>query len=437
MNVYFSYFQTDPDNINWNQVIGMSNYELPIQQIYNYHRLFISKKRIRRDKILFRTKFFVKKKSHMIDFDKEVPHRTAKIEVEQIDQVVYPIALKSYESLESIKIVNCKLEGFPWKDIPNFLRELNLSHNNIAGNVNLSHTKNLRFIYLSNNRIENAHLPYDCNTVNLSHNCLKDVIFYNPMMVCDFSFNQLTDFQGSKWLENCDVSHNMIKQINLVNSLKLVQLNVAYNKLSETFSVTLFKLLNRLNISNNELNWIEGLENCGSLEILDASFNRFETLMVPKISQVNVSNNPLEYFEWHDISCVSGMSFSDVINGEKLSNPLFSGIHSMVYNSLNLNRVDELYSKDSFQNKQKSIDKKYVNMSNTKIQEFPEELDLSLNQALHVIFYENTFVNIPYHPRLYIHIKKQQAELWMKMNPDSKVKIEQSINQQFFTVDSE
>lgn len=433
MNVYFTYFQTNQDNIDWSQVVGLSNYELPIQQIYNYHKLFIAKKRIQRDKIVHRTKFYAKKKSSQSDFDKEVPIRTAKIEVEQVVQVVYPVTLRSFEYLESIKIVDCKLEGFPWREIPNLLRELNLSNNNIGGNVNLSHTKNLRFIYLSNNKIENIHLPYDCNTVKVSHNCLKDAIFYNPMMVCDFSFNELSDFQGSKWLEKCDVSHNKIKQINLSNSLKLIELNVAFNDLSDTFCVSKFKFLNRLNVSNNELNWIEGLENCGSLEILDASFNKFETMMVPKISQVNISNNPLEYFEWHDILNNSGMTFSDIINGEKLSNPLYSGIHSMIYNTLNLNRVDELYSYD----KQKATEKKYINMSNTNIQEFPEELDLSLNQTLHVVFYNNNFLTIPYHPRLYIHIRKEQGEMWKKMNPENKVKIEQSINQLFFTVDSE
>lgn len=442
MNYYFKTYQ-NRQNIDWEELIGISNFDVSYKEFYNYSKLYIENVQPSDIKNVS-LQFYKRKNDSEINWDKEIPKRIRRIHIESVAFV--SINNPIFMGLESLYIINCNINIFPWRSIPVTLRHINLSKNNLCGHISLSHTKNLRFIYLSENYIESLDLPYDCNTADVSYNKCKFIEFYNPLMFANFSWNNLSDFKGSKWMERCNLSHNSLKNVDFSQSNKIGDINLSFNNLTNTLNFGNCKLLKKINISHNKVKNVDGIEFLGELESFDASHNDIETFIVPIIRRVNIQNNPLQYFEWL-VEPVSdgkgGFNFTDFLNGDNPnSNPLLNMASNFLQDKLKMNKIDEMYgSKLPNMHRDKRIEKKYIDLSSTNIQEFPEtsiiQKSNQINVELHILFYKNDFIEFPYHPKCHIHVGRMQMHNWKKISTHLETKLNQLENQEFFIIDSE
>jgi hypothetical protein len=438
MNIYFTKTQKkmNPEIIEWNDMIGMSNSLLDLNLTYQYSKGYLEFEKIPIKNIFHKVKFYIAKniiaKFTWEDF---IPIYVEKVILDNISLIEFP-PKENFYMLQILEIKNSNVKYFPWKNIPNYLKSLNLSYNKLAGKINLSNTKQLRFIDLSHNSIESIDLPYDAHTVNLSYNKIKLIDFYNPLMYADFSWNCLVEFTGSKWLEKCNISHNSIKQFNISSSQKIYDINCSYNLIEDTVDFKNNKFLSKINFSNNKISNVEGLESLSSLEFCDFSFNLIETMIIPFISKISVNNNPLQYFEFINRPKTTGFSFTDFINGESSSNPIVGMVSNFLQDKLKMNRIDE-NNNNNLKNKNE-IEKFYLDLSNLEIQEFP--VDYNYNQGIiHIYFYNNDFIEIPYHPNFHIHLGRRQYYNWLNDCKDNlySIKLNQLEMQKFLIIDSE
>jgi hypothetical protein len=450
MNYYFKTFQ-NRSSIDWNELVGISNYEISFRELYSLCKLYIDHldaETIPRQKPV---KFYKRKNEKCVDWERELPLYINRLHLENIASLFF--TRPSLAGLESLTIVRCNVSTFPWRSIPVTLRTLNLSKNMLGGHVSLSHTKNLRFINLSENSIESLDLPYDCNTADISYNKCQHIDFYNPLMFADFSWNCLSDFKGSKWLEKCNVSHNKLVKCDFSQCPKLLEVNVSFNSLCDTVTFSACKLLKKLSAAGNQLQAVEGIELLGDLELLDVSENALETFIVPIIRKVNLQNNPLQFFEWlaEPSGASSGgggaFSFADFVNGEPGSNPnpIVNMASSFLREKLRMNRVDEMYGEGpARRHADTRSEKVYINLSNTSIQEFPETTIVQksnrLNREMHILYYDNEYINIPYHPKCHVHVGRMQMYNWKRVKQGGRLMetiLTQLENQEFYIVDSE
>lgn len=443
MNCYFKKFQSR-ESINWDDIVGISNFDLHYRELYSFTKIYLDS--LDPENIKFKKLLFYKRKNvEYVDWQKEIPLHVRRLHLENIESINF--RCPSFIGLESLHIINCNLKNFPWRWIPVTLRHLNLSKNQLCGHVSLASTKNLRFINLSENRIESVDLPYDCNTADISYNKCKHIDFYNPLMFANFSWNCLTDFKASKWMERCNLSHNNLESVDFSVSLKISDINLSFNTLVHPINFEKCKLLKKLVLSHNRLPTVDGLEYLSELEFIDLSSNQIETFVIPFIRKVNLQNNPLQYFEWlvEPLSkSTSGFSLTEFLNGEsQSSNPILNMASGFLQEKLKMNKVDEMYvdGKCSARHAQSKPEKICVNLSKTNIQEFPETMIIQnsnrVNRELHIFFYDNEYVMIPYHPMCHVHIGRMQMHNWKKSNPGMQIKFLQLENQDFYVVDSE
>lgn len=430
MNVYFSHMQQDIKKVDWSKVVGLSNYELALQETYHFHKLFLKESKL--DIAMCHIKFYKKRNCAEVAFEMDIPVKTGSIYLQNIGQLHFPKTLLSYEFLQTLKLDSCHISKFPWMQLPKKLSTLSLANNLLAGNVNLSHTNGLRFINLSHNHISSLHLPYDCNTADISHNDCTDIIFYNPMMHCDFSWNKLVDFTACKWLETCDISHNLITACDFKPAKKMTIIDVSFNEIHGEIDVTNLVQLEKLNLSNNSITWVEGLDSLPNLENFDASSNCIETATVPKIHRVSLSYNPLRYFEWLDRKKSGAFSLSGFLNGEKHDIPFVNMMLGVVKSHLRADDIDRLYEKNSAPAAEPKL---FIDLSFTKLEEFSDIAEVPDRSTVHVTFYGNEYVDIPFHPQLCIHIDNTQIKKWIQeQEPETRIKITQLKNQQFYVV---
>jgi uncharacterized protein YjbI with pentapeptide repeats len=437
MNVYLHYISEDNKD-KWTQnIIGFSNYDINIKETLNFHKKYMKKNiisdLIKNNLINYTVRFFHARNIHMIDWQNDIPIFLKKVELEKINIISFP-KKEYFDYMETCVIKNCNLIYFPWKHIPNRLRTLTLSFNNFKGHINLSNTC-IRFLDLSYNNIEFLDLPYDCNTVNVSHNNIKQLDFSNPMMFANFSFNCIEEFTGSKWLEKCNLSHNKISKVNFHNSSKLQEIDLSFNYLEGESSVNFekCKLLTKINLSNNQLTWVEGIQELKQLDFLDVSHNKIETMIIPIIKKSCFNNNPLQYFEWNYMlnDDSNGFSFTNLLNSNSGNqNPMIQYMTNYVQKTLKMDKIDELYKEKENNIK---ISKKFVDLSNTNIQEFPNIENIDSKVILNINFYNNDYIEIPFHPRVKVHVSENQINKWEStLEAETKKKINLLKNQQFY-----
>jgi Leucine-rich repeat (LRR) protein len=431
MNVYFSHMQQNIKHLDWSKVVGLSNYELNPRDTYHLHRLFLQENKLKVSSCLLQ--FYRKRNCIDVSFEMDIPIGCGSVYLENIQSVHFPKNLQGYENMVVLDLQCCNLSLFPWRQLPSKLRTLNLSHNFLSGHINLSHTNGLRFIYLSHNRIQSVHLPYDCNTADISHNKCTDIIFYNPLMHCDFSWNLLAEFCACKWIEKCNVSHNNIASIDFSHSKKLIDLNLSYNNISGEFNVANCLLLEKVNVSYNKITWIEGLESLPNIELLDASHNHLETVTIPKISRVNLQHNPLLFFEWLEKKKSGGFSITGILNGESHDVPMVNFVMNVLKSHLKADEIDKMYERDCG----KPVDPKlFIDLSNTHLQEFSDVGEIKGQTCIHILLYNVDFVDIPFHPKVSIHILPDQAEKWeQQLSQENRIRFMQLVNQQFYVID--
>lgn len=440
MNIYFTKIQKrmEVEKIDWNDIIGMSNFELNVNSIYQYNKGYLETDKIPVEKIRKRLQFFFYRNKNKFEWPKLVPVFVDHVKLENVGNISFP-PWTHFQYIQFLEITNCNIKYFPWKNIPIFLRKLNLSNNKLVGHINLSACKQLRFIYLSHNFIESIDLPYDANTVDLSFNKIKYIDFYNPLMFANFSWNCLTEFTGSKWLEKVNLSHNSIRICSFQNSLKINNINCSFNMIENVIDVSKNIHVTKLNLSNNKITGVDGIENLVSLEFCDLSNNLIETFIIPIITKCALNDNPLQYFEF--VNCIksSGFSFTDFVNGENMNNPILNLMSNFLQDKLKMNRVDQSSGVSSSKKKTQN-EKYYIDLSNTNIQEFPEDYNY-IQGEIHIFFYNNCNIEIPYHPNVHIHLTRKQFYNWKNVRVDeninTNVKLNQLEIQKFYIIDKE
>jgi hypothetical protein len=440
MNVYLHHMNEQDDKNNWIQnIIGFSNYDINVKETLDFKKKFIKKNIInevfQKNLINHTIRFFQARNVHMIDWQNDIPIFLKKVQLEKINIITFP-RKEYFDYMETCIIKNCNLIYFPWKHIPNRLKTLNLSNNNFKGHINLSNTC-IRFLDLSFNHIEFLDLPYDCNTIDASHNNIKQLDFSNPMMFADFSFNFIEEFIGSKWLEKVNLSHNKISKVNFSNSSKLQEVDLSFNNLQGDSSINFekCKLITKINLSNNKLTWVEGIQELKQLDFFDVSFNEIETMIVPIIKKSCFNNNPLQYFEWLNISQddSNGFSLTNILNNNSNQNPMIRYFSDYLQKTLKMDKIDEIY--DVKDNVKKPI-KKFIDLSNTCLEEFPYVENIDSKVILNVNFYNNNYIEIPFHPKIKINVSENQINDWFsKVDLDKRNKINLLKNQQFYVTE--
>jgi hypothetical protein len=180
---------------------------------------------------------------------------------------------------------------------------------------------------------------------------------------------------------------------------------------------------------------VEGIQELKQLDFFDVSFNEIETMIVPIIKKSCFNNNPLQYFEWLNISQddSNGFSLTNILNNNSNQNPMIRYFSDYLQKTLKMDKIDEIY--DVKDNVKKPI-KKFIDLSNTCLEEFPYVENIDSKVILNVNFYNNNYIEIPFHPKIKINVSENQINDWFsKVDLDKRNKINLLKNQQFYVTE--
>jgi internalin A len=153
-----------------------------------------------------------------------------------------------------------QIEEMPW------LRELDLSYNQITDIIGLKSLANLRILDLSQNRIST--ISGLDKLINLEELYLNN--------------NQITDINGMlalKKLQKLNLSNNHIFHISGLEMLtNLQKLDFRNNKITEITGLDALQNLYELDISHNQVREIKGFGNLANLKILELQINPLENI---------------------------------------------------------------------------------------------------------------------------------------------------------------
>lgn len=427
MNVYC---HQPIDNLydNISSVVGMSNYRMPVNETMAYYRAYYEQENIKKyfKNIKLLNFYCIRGDDSIVDW-KNIPD-AKKIILEKVCVKFDNIHFSFQNTLEHIEIINCNLESFPYKYIHKRIRTLNLSHNSLSGTISLSHTC-IRFIHVNNNNISHIELPYDCHTINASHNQLESIELYNPVMIANVSHNKLKTIRVSKWCEKLDVSSNELTNLSIHMCLKIQEINASSNRLNGILSLDNNKSIKYLNVAHNFIEWISGLSELNQLEYLNLSHNKFETMEIPfspELKKICVNNNPLKLWEWKYLHPESDSLIKNVTTS--LLNTMIGSKNEYLF------RVNDNKTKCRV-----CIDMSYIHCE--EFEDISDSISYLLDKykdcSVHVSFYGNNYVEIPYHPKLRIHLGKTQMQEWKNQGTnETRKKLNILENQNFFVVDS-
>lgn len=433
MKIYLTkkidYFELKKDyhcpNFNWivdffnhksnnNYVIGASNYEIPLieKNKYNIQSNIHIEDELYKDflpnfrylKFVYIRNLFnnnVNDSSSLHNNNNHEVYPNISIDLnEYINQYVREIQIRGIHlknilelelyNIQIIKINFCNLKVFPTRKISTYCHTLDLSNNQIEGELYLEHT-NCKFIHLDNNKISTIYLPYQCNTISMNSNCLLECELYNPVMKASFCNNKITKFKISKWMEECSMTNNHITNIeNLDKCEKLHFLNMSYNELTN-LDISKNILLKKLYCKSNKIENLDGICDCKNLEVLDLSFNKIELFEIPlNISRVDLTNNPLKIWEYNYFYKNESNLTSN------LGNMIFSYLMKSKITSCSKNILND--NDNSNQNSKKIVNI-YLNLI-----EAEEFSNIFVKEYLDICINNNIVINIHYRNNEYIEI---------------------------------
>jgi Leucine-rich repeat (LRR) protein len=171
------------------------------------------------------------------------------------EDYVTKLALDSIYALDlsNMNLTNNDLDGF---EIFSNLCYLNLSDNNITDVSRLSDINNSAIDLSGNKNITNYNKLKNLYSLNLSN--------------CDIK--KLEDLTNIKYLYSLDISNNLNIDYENQLPLELCNLNLSNNAYTELSSFSKYKMLDYLNIANNNLTSLKGLEKT-TINSLDVSNN--------------------------------------------------------------------------------------------------------------------------------------------------------------------
>ncbi|VWU51306.1 leucine-rich repeat protein [Hepatocystis sp. ex Piliocolobus tephrosceles] len=186
-----------------------------------------------------------------------------------------------YTSLKSLEIKNLKIKNILFNinnDHFKNLQYLNISNNYINNIKNVGPLDNLKVLILNNNK----HISEDAfigdNNVNVlnSFKSLEELDVSYCIISKTIFFKNILNLQNFKIL---NLEGNIITSIKYLNTLKNLQvLNLSNNKISKIFSDSFPSNLENLNLSNNLIRNLCPLDKMQKLQTLDLRVNRIDNI---------------------------------------------------------------------------------------------------------------------------------------------------------------
>lgn len=220
----------------------------------------------------------------------------------------------------------------------NNLMTLKLSNNKIVSVEPIGGLMNLSDISLSDNQIQNVkgleNLEY-ISLLDLSNNCINDIsAFSNP--------------QDS--IENLNLENNQLTSLNGIQGLEnLFYLNASNNQLTDIDDISGLTLLTTLILSHNNIASVGILENMTNLNRVDMSYNQLENISFIQsftgvyeigYGDLNLSHNKIQslaiFTTIYQDSTYNGMSMLDVSNNQ------IESIEELSFLSTNSNSIYQL-----------------------------------------------------------------------------------------------
>lgn len=199
--------------------------------------------------------------------------------------------------------------------IPNTTKisEINLSNNQIAGEIDISDLKEIKSLDLTMNKIEKIESTevMALTSLNCSYNKITDLNLenYHNLDLLDASHNSITKVSLNSNFRGLDLSFNKLENINNISASAYSKINLAHNFLKELPTFTKDRL-GKLDLSFNPY-------------LKDISFDQFAG-----ISELNVSNENLNILALP--SFVKSLEIGK-IDSTILTPSLLSGLDSIIF----------------------------------------------------------------------------------------------------------
>lgn len=152
--------------------------------------------------------------------------------------------------------------------IPSTVRTLHASFNRLTSLTSVNHLRNLQYLDISHNQLDGVS-QLKCLThlreLDCSHNGITDlsgILEMDCLIKLNASGNQIkrVDLEGCKWqrLETLDLSNNRIHSVHGLNALtSLTSLNLDHNNLHTVEPPSPMTSIRVLRLSDNELNYLD------------------------------------------------------------------------------------------------------------------------------------------------------------------------------------
>lgn len=177
------------------------------------------------------------------------------------------LEVKDCRRLWNIEVYNGTVEKITVRNIPQIY------------DIQISYVKNLKEVRLSNMKM--------LNILSISYNSMLEKI----------------TLENLPRLVNTDLSHNLLKELNVLGENRIVNMNISYNKLKK-FEYNTLKRLSELNIRNNKLEGKFDMSLYPNLRDLDCQNNRLTEIYGGvnewEMDGIDCSNNKIKLidFRW-------------------------------------------------------------------------------------------------------------------------------------------
>ncbi|XP_076337054.1 uncharacterized protein LOC143239632 [Tachypleus tridentatus] len=220
--------------------------------------------------------------------------------------------LGKLNSLHTLLLCGNTISSFPEKTTEGLshLRHLDISHNKLKGEINISRLKNLIYLDVSHNDIESLQMSPSSSLENFngSYNKFQCITLHSKNLrsvLCHHNGLLHVQFSGFlEQLEELGVSHNHLATLpfELCTATKLQTIDVRHNAISE-LPVDFFKkkrpLLSIVKLGNNHIKQLPELtkeitlrklllENNLLVELPEAFFD-----YLPRLDELNITNNQI------------------------------------------------------------------------------------------------------------------------------------------------
>lgn len=220
------------------------------------------------------------------------------------------------ERLQELSFNQCSVSDIAFAEPLVSLRKLSFDSNNVDDISALSKCVNLERISAANNNIESLSALSTCTKLEevsvgsnelYNLNGLEQSIYIKKIYASDNAISDINGIQNATLLKEVDLCDNDVEDITLLRKSR--------------------GNLQKLNLSNNNIENIDALSECSMIVELDISHNRIEKLdaisELTAIKSLNASNNR--------ITDISGLKNSGKLINADLSNNLITDVSPLLF----------------------------------------------------------------------------------------------------------